>query len=464
MAKEKIHVAEVVRHGEKIVVPETLELLQAAEILKRQHEDEDTVIEFNYDIPVFPWEGGLALQQALKDVFGFAQALGSWFGPPREMAVEVAFGKTVRVPWGKFSLPISKDEREFVMTSTSYADGRVIFAIGGQAKRKWLPKIEKLVERVKEIVASAPLYKGKAFTINFSTNIPEVKFLDQSGIDTSEIVFTKELTTLIDYNILTPLRHTEAVKAAGIPLKRGVLLAGAFGTGKSLLARGVSLEAVKNGWTFIYLKDAGELPTAIHFAKALQPAVIFAEDIDRQTAGERSEEMDEILNTLDGIDTKTTQIMVVLTTNYLENINQAMLRPGRLDVILKVTAPDAEAVTRLVKVYARGKLSPDADLTEAGKLLDGYTAAVIREVVERAKLMTINRTGSATAEMTAEDIIVSAKTIVQQQNLLKKPEAQPSSWHLGMIQAVAEKVTDTFKANGLGTMEAQVEEIHSAVT
>jgi transitional endoplasmic reticulum ATPase len=464
MAKDKktIDVINVVRHGEALVVPESMDLLKAAAALERQHEAEEEIVFFQHDIRVFPWEGALALKQALTEVFGYAEHLGSWgwFGrnPPQEIAVEIGPNETIKVPFGQFAFPLAKDnDSEYFVMGHDKVDGMVVFQLAGYVRRKYLPQVDKVVAKVKEIVDAKPLYKGKAFTIDFAAKpVPAIRFVDLSGIDVTEIVFTQELTNLIADNILTPIKHTEAVKAAGIPLKRGVLLAGPYGTGKSLLARGIAKTAQENGWTFLYLKEATQLPQAIHFAKQYQPTVIFAEDIDRTVSGERTSEMDKILNTLDGIDTKTTQVMVVLTTNHLDQINQAMLRPGRLDVILKVTPPDAEAVQRLIGVYAKGRLEIGTDLSEAGRLLDGYTAAVVREVVERAKLMTISRTGSAVALMTGDDVVRSAQTMVQQQNLLRREPVKLPEWHNGFIQAIGSQVVDSFKANGLATMEEEV--------
>ena len=72
--------------------------------------------------------------------------------------------------------------------------------------------------------------------------------------------------------------------------------------------------------------------------------------------------MDEILNVIDGIESKGTEIITVLTTNNLGNITSAMLRPGRLDAIVSVRAPDAKAAQQLVRLYAGTLLAADDDL------------------------------------------------------------------------------------------------------
>lgn len=462
--KEVVHVADVVRHGEKIIVPETLGYKDASDILLRKLAEEEQVVAFHEMVKCYPYEGAIALHAVLNEMFGAAlqEATMSFFGPraPQQITIETGPNSKITVPWGRFAFPLDKGTQ--IHCGAHSHDGRTMFCISGETKKKYLPIISNMVEKVKQHILHHSIYRGKALRISFTEggDVAEPKFIDLSKANINEMVYTRELESLIETNILTLLKHTASVKEAGIPLKRGVLLAGPYGTGKSLLARGVAKVGTDNGWTFIYIKDASELPEALEFAQIYQPAVIFAEDVDRHMSGGRTEEMDNILNTLDGIDSKTSEIMVVLTTNHLDQINQAMLRPGRLDVILNITTPDAEAVQRLIQVYGAGAVDPTTDLTKAGQLLDGFTPAVIREVVERAKLVSISRTGSAASDLIGADIETSALTMVQQQNLLKKPEPPKADWADQMATAFAARVQTEMKGNGLAIMEEQVANIH----
>jgi transitional endoplasmic reticulum ATPase len=127
----------------------------------------------------------------------------------------------------------------------------------------------------------------------------------------------------------------------------------------------------------------------LEFARLYGPAVVFAEDIDRVAGGERTEALDQILNTLDGASGKHEKIITVLTTNHLERINQAMLRPGRLDAVIDITPPDALACEKLARNYSRGLIPESADIMEACEYMQGRIPAFIREVVERSKLYAI---------------------------------------------------------------------------
>src|SRR5690606_34759444 len=136
----------------------------------------------------------------------------------------------------------------------------------------------------------------------------------------------EEVGAQIRTNLLAPLLYTEACRRHKIPLKRGVLLEGPYGTGKTQTAYACALLATQNNWTFIYLDRVAALDEALVFARQYAPAVVFAEDIDRVTQGERSVEIDDVLNNLDGIDSKNTDIITILTSNHANNINKAMLR------------------------------------------------------------------------------------------------------------------------------------------
>lgn len=460
-----VHTADVVRHGEKLIVPEKLPLASAVDVLQRKIREEEQVVSVNENIVAFPWEGALAFKKALEEMFGSSlmQNTESFWGPvpPKMIAIETGPDTKVMVPWGQFPFPLDKDG--YLATSWGHYDGRAVFAITGEVKRKWLPNVEALADLTRDYVKRESIYRGTALRIAFDQPMPTPRFMDLRTVDINEMVYTQELTQLIESNIMTPLKFAAECRTAGIPLKRGVLLAGPYGTGKSLLARAVAKVGTAHGWTFVYIKDASELPEAIRFANMYQPAVIFAEDVDRHVTGERTDDMDQILNTLDGIDGKHSELMVVLTTNHLDQINRAMLRPGRLDVILNITAPDAEAVQRLIGVYARGRLAENTDLAAAGELLAGYTPAIVREVVERAKLTCITRTGQADSPLTGADVALSAKTMVQQQALLKAPEPKVIDWHGGLVEAIATATKDTLKSNGLGTMVEQVQQIHKEV-
>lgn len=426
--EEEIHVAEVIRHGEIFNIPANMSIEQAIKTLERRLRYEEEDIGIGESIDTFPWDGAYAFAQALHRIFGWVsmEKTPTFFGPkpPEMMSIEVGPGKNVRAPWGRLSVPGIEGYLETGWTRNS--SGQIIFRIQGTVKRKHEHLVQQIADLTREIVREESIYRSKAVRMKFKDDdgdklrIPEVHFLDLSRVREDELIFSNELDAALRAHIFTPIERSEECRNLGLPLKRGVLLAGQYGTGKTLAAHVAAAKAQKNGWTFVYIDDATELPSAIRFAKQYEPAIIFAEDVDRAVHGERSQEMDEILNVIDGIESKDSELMIILTTNHVENIHQALLRPGRLDAVIPVTPPDNEASQRLVRLYGRGLVRESEDLTEVGKELAGNIPAVIRECVERAKLYALkdSETG-ADLVLTGSALLHAARGMADQLELLR---------------------------------------------
>lgn len=394
-------IVEVVREGKTISVPEGMDLMEAAKWLRMRHAEEEQEVSLQRTFPCFASEGAIALSKALTNRYGWTSQKGmpgGMFAPPVKpqlIDIEVGLNVVISVPWGRFEIP---GMNGYVQTSIDTLDGQPVFGLYCETKKKHQKEVEGLFDETARWARNESIYRGKAVRMHFKEHVDSVTDTFPSFLDVGEapdMVFPKVIEELVTDNLLAPIQHSEAFRKAEIPLKMGVLLEGPYGCGKTLLANATAHECESHGWTYILIDDAENLAKAVSVARRYQPCVVFCEDIDRAMSGSRSTAMDEILNTIDGIEAKNTEIMVVLTTNHAEKINKAMLRPGRLDVVIPVTPPDAEAVERMVRLYAKGLLKPDSDLTDVGKLLDGCTPAVIREVVERTKRTSIAVYGEA---------------------------------------------------------------------
>jgi len=272
--------------------------------------------------------------------------------------------------------------------------------------------------------------------------MPRIEFIDTRSTDPDDLIYHPDLAAAIQTNLFTPITRATDCAANGIPLKRGILLGGTFGTGKTMAAAVAARLAVDAGITYVYVPHADELADAIEFARQYQsPAcVVFCEDVDRVVAGERSVEMDDILNIIDGIDSKDANVITVLTTNDLHSINQAMLRPGRLDAIIDMIPPDAATAERLLRRYAGPAIAPDTELTVAAGILAGHIPAVIAEVVRRAKLAQLRRQapGTPVTQLSQEALIEAAQTMRAQVSLLKdRTKIEPMTLDSMLAQTLA---------------------------
>lgn len=468
-AGEKAHVAEIVYHGEKMILPEGLAITDAIDLLKRRQDFLEKAVELMETFDVFPWDGANAIDEVLTKKFGWSAATATpgFFGPtpPKLITIDIDYNKTKQVPWGAFSLP---GVDGLLHTSVNRKEGRLVFQLVAQVKRKDEATIKKIFEEVRDYLKNNSIYKGKAIKMRFLDDdgdplqMPEPKFMDTSAISESMVIYPQDVQTQININLFTPIKRVRDCIANHIPIKRGVLLGGTYGTGKTLAATVASRIAVDNGITYVYVPRADELSHAIGFAKQNQsPAcVIFCEDIDRALSGERSVEMDDILNVIDGIDTKSTNVIVVLTTNDLNAINPAMLRPGRLDAVIEVLPPDAKAVEKLLRLYGGSAIEADTDLTKAGQSLAGEIPAVISEVVKRAKLaqLSLQEPGVPVTKLSEAALVASADSMAKQLKLLKDRSADKPR----ATSDVEDALAAVFAKAMNGTKE-QIEAIHNHI-
>lgn len=465
-AGKQVKVANVERSGVAITIPPNMTIPQAMKVLesRMKYEEETTNIMTTFD--AFPWDGAVALHRVLERKYGWSEGIPTpgFFGdkPPQMRNVEIGYGKNIQVPWGRMQVPGIDG---YLETNVAEKNDMAVFHLSAVVKRKDEATIAALFQEVRNEVKSNSIYRGQAIKIRFVDDdgdripLPEPIFLDVESIDDSTLVYSDDVMDSVQTNLFTPIEHVRECLDNGISFKRGVLLGGTYGTGKTLAATVASKKAVKQGLTYIYVPRANELKFALAFAQHYQSpaAVVFCEDIDRVTSGERNISMDDVLNMLDGIDNKTANVMVVLTTNDLDAMNPAMMRPGRLDAVIEVTPPDAKAVEKLLRLYARGLIKPETDLTAAGIAMKGHIPAVIAEVIKRAKLaqMRYLKPGERMTELTELAVLSASKSMQAQTDLLQRLiEASKPIKADPLSQAFAQVITD----RGNGRFNALIEQ------
>lgn len=437
----KAEVAQVERSGEKLIIPEGMSYAKAVDWLNRMAADEQRKVGVHEVIDAHPAEAMVALNQALSHKYGWVNAIPTpgFFGATPPLMVSVRTGPkdsdTYSVPWGRIQLP---NVPGFVQTAICTKDGQMVLSLQGETLAGHVKAFQEIAALARSFLREKSIYRGKAIKVKFTNDAGEPlafdfndtpQFLDTDDVRAQELVFSDDVNEQIQVSLFTPVEQTELCRKHRIPLKRGVLLEGPYGTGKTLTAWVAAKKCVENGWTFIYLNRVSDLDQALAFAQRYQPAMIFAEDIDRAVSGNRSVAMDDILNTIDGIEAKNSETIVALTTNHVENINQAMLRPGRLDAVVSVRAPDAKAAAKLLRLYGRDMVPAGEDLTDPSVRLQGQIPAVIREVVERAKLAAIGRGGDGELKLNKDDLRKAADGMLAHLRLLApRPEDKRSDF------------------------------------
>ncbi len=230
-----------------------------------------------------------------------------------------------------------------------------------------------------------------------------VTFADVAGIDEAK----EELTEIVDF-----LKNPDKYVRLGGKIPRGVLLSGAPGTGKTLLARAVAGEA---GVPFFQMSasefvemivgvGASRVRDLFAQAKAAAPAIIFIDELDaigRSRASsaanisgghdEREQTLNQILTEMDGFDPRT-GVIVLGATNRPEVLDQALLRPGRFDRRVSVQPPDRAGREAILRVHTRGvPLDSTVDLGAIAASTPGMVGADLANLVNEAALLAARR-------------------------------------------------------------------------
>ena len=229
-----------------------------------------------------------------------------------------------------------------------------------------------------------------------------VTFDDIAGIDEAK----GELIEIVDF-----LRRPVRYERLGGRMPHGVLLYGAPGTGKTLLARAVAGEAhaaffqIAASEFIEAIVGVGAARVRDLFMKAKQaaPAIIFIDEIDaigRSRDGrsglaganeEREQTLDQILTEMDGFESNVA-VVVLAATNRSEVLDQALLRPGRFDRRVAVQAPDRDGRFKILQVHTRGKpIAEDVDLSALAAATPGMVGADLANLVNEAALRAAGR-------------------------------------------------------------------------
>jgi cell division protease FtsH len=242
---------------------------------------------------------------------------------------------------------------------------------------------------------------GASKAKKYEPTTERVTFADVAGIDEAK----EELTEVVDF-----LRNPDKYRKLGARIPRGVLLTGAPGTGKTLLAKAVAGEA---GVPFFSMSasefvemivgvGASRVRDLFAQAKAAAPSIIFIDEIDAigrsRSSGsygggndEREQTLNQILTEMDGFDAST-GVIVLAATNRPDVLDSALLRPGRFDRRVPVQAPDKDGRKQILFVHTRNvPLAPDVDLDALASTTAGMVGADLANLANEAALLAARR-------------------------------------------------------------------------
>ena len=243
----------------------------------------------------------------------------------------------------------------------------------------------------------------------------KVTFDDVAGVDEEK----EELEEIVEF-LKTPKKFTDM----GARIPKGVLLVGQPGTGKTLLAKAVAGEAGVpffsiSGSEFVEMfvgVGASRVRDLFEQAKKNAPSIIFIDEIDavgrQRGAGlggghdEREQTLNQLLVEMDGFGTNE-GVIVLAATNRPDVLDKALLRPGRFDRQIVVSAPDVKAREQILEVHSRKKkLAEDVDLKTIARNTSGFAGADLENVLNEAALLAARRNLQSIGMKEIEDAMV----------------------------------------------------------
>ncbi|NLY65503.1 MAG: ATP-dependent zinc metalloprotease FtsH [Alcaligenaceae bacterium] len=246
----------------------------------------------------------------------------------------------------------------------------------------------------------------------------KVSFEDVAGIDEAE----NELVEIVDF-----LKNPKKYTALGATAPKGILLVGAPGTGKTLLAKAVAGEAdvpffSMSGSEFVEMivgVGAARVRDLFKQAREHAPSIIFIDEIDSigrargqavmGGASEQEQTLNQILTEMDGFSGKE-DVIVLAATNQPETLDKALLRAGRFDRRVVVNLPDKTGREAILQVHTREKpLAAELDLMEVAATTPGLSGADLKNLCNEAALLAAKR---GQAEIRQKDFIDALEKII----------------------------------------------------
>jgi len=241
---------------------------------------------------------------------------------------------------------------------------------------------------------------GRSRARMFTGEKPTITFDDVAGVEEAK----QELSEVVEF-----LKEPQKFIALGARIPKGVILMGAPGTGKTLMAKAVSGEAGVpffsiSGSEFVEMfvgVGASRVRDLFDQAKRNSPCIVFVDEIDavgrHRGAGlggshdEREQTLNQILVEMDGFDTDT-NVIIIAATNRPDILDPALLRPGRFDRRVVLDRPDMTGRQRILEVHVRGKpLGKDVDLAALARQTPGFVGADIESLVNEAAILAARR-------------------------------------------------------------------------
>ncbi len=287
----------------------------------------------------------------------------------------------------------------------------------------------------------------------FNRDKNRITFKDVAGLKEAK----EEMKEVVDF-----LKHPKKFQNLGARIPRGVLLMGAPGSGKTLLARAVAGEANvpffhMSGSEFVEMfvgVGASRVRDAFLTAKKAAPSILFIDEIDAigriRGAGvggghdEREQTLNQILVEMDGFD-RDTRVIVIAATNRPDILDPALLRPGRFDRRIILDLPNIKDREEVLQIHTRDKnIDSQVNLREIAERTPGFSGADLANLVNEAAILAARR---GKRQITQKELLDSIEKVMlgpeRRSRILTKKEKEITAYHEAGHALVSALLPDT---------------------
>jgi cell division protease FtsH len=293
----------------------------------------------------------------------------------------------------------------------SDGDARLAALLRGSSVRHGRPTVQleilsadpaaaqRMLAALRQLMVVHNVFRGKVVSFESQDHgfghdsVGPLRFHERASVAADDVVLPPGVLAAVDRQIVGMARHREVLRAAGHPLKRGILLFGPPGTGKTHTVR--YLMAQLPEFTVVLLPGMAQrfIQHACGLARLVQPALIVMEDVDLVAeARDTRHGMDnpllfQVLNEMDGLGGDA-DVAFLLTTNRADLLEPALAqRPGRVDLAVALPLPDDAARAALLRLYGSGLALTESDVGRLVEATAGMTASFFSELARRATLL-----------------------------------------------------------------------------
>jgi AAA+ superfamily predicted ATPase len=363
-------------------------------------------------------------ESPIVEPLGFTASEG-FFGDDNALVRALLVNKLIQAPVERESLPCAIDETFDGVARGLYLLRRnevpVVIAFRSTRSRFELPSFDVIaptreaarttLAAVNEEARRDSVYKGRAISVEKVSALREevtVRFHEIRPTSRDDIVLPEEVLQVIERNVLGMFRHSEALRASGRSVRRGLLFHGPPGTGKTMMVRYLCHACRNHTVVLLTRSQSLAIREACQIARLLAPSIVVLEDVDVLAEDRQTNRcplvLHELLNEMDGLGPRD-DVTFILTTNRPEVLEPALAgRPGRIDQAVAFPIPDEAGRRRLFALYGRGLDLAEVNLGEWVSQTAGTSPAFIEELLRKAALIAAERNGSMPLKPTDNDL------------------------------------------------------------